>query len=92
MSDTRTLKEANAALGELVQEINRLQEDEGTEPGVVTDYVLIYSSQRFESDGGTRVALGYAYPDGSQPAYRTLGLLDCMRTLIRHRDIADDDD
>jgi hypothetical protein len=89
--ETRSLKEANAALDELVQEIARLQDGDGAHHGLVTDYVLIYASQAIDDDGEDTTALGYAYPSGSQPVYRTLGLLDCMRTLLRKRWSAEDD-
>ena len=88
MSD---LKAANKCLDELVKEICALQ-DADRPNSVVVDYVLVYSSQQFNDDGEPITALGYAYPGGSQPVYRTLGLLDCMRTLLRRRWAEEDDD
>lgn len=92
MSDLETLEQAQTALQTVVEAFSRLQEPTDSEPGIVTDYVLIYATQRFDDDGGTSSALGYAYPNGNQATYRTLGLIDCMRTLIRHRYVQSDDD
>jgi len=87
-----TIAKADAALAEVVAAFSRLQEESG-EPGVVTDYVLVYAAQRWDDEGQQATAIGYAYPPDGQPFYRTLGLLDQFTASLRRRVArAEDDD
>ncbi|WP_405461704.1 hypothetical protein OG786_29550 [Streptomyces sp. NBC_00101] len=82
----------NAAYRQLeaaVEEVCRL---EGYE-GVLTEWVVIAASQRFDEDGDGITQVGYLLPSGggAVPHHRVMGLLDYVQARMR-AEVARDDD
>jgi len=76
------LKAAYARLAEAITEVASL---EGAE-GVLTEWVVVTSHQRYADDGEQLVQIGQWLPGGGDavPYHRVMGLLDYALTLRRH--------
>lgn len=85
MSDP-DLKAAYERLAQSIEEVARL---EGAE-GVLTEWVIVFATQRFDSDGDGVTQVGITLPDGggNVPYHRVMGLLDYAITRYR-ADVAD---
>lgn len=83
------LKAAYQRLAAAVEEVARLEEAEG----VLTEWVVVYATQRFDDDGDGLTQIGTILPDsgGSVPYHRMMGLLDYALTRCR-AEVARDDD
>jgi hypothetical protein len=83
------LKAAYRRLQEAVEEVGRL---EGFE-GVLTEWVVITSLQRYDAEGAGLTQIGTIVTDGTGevPYHRLMGLLDYALTRMR-ADIARDDE
>lgn len=81
--------EAYERLARAVDDVNRLAGGKG----VLTEWVVVTSTQRFEADGAAVVQVGTLMPDGgnSVPYHRLMGLLDYALTRAR-AEVARDDD
>lgn len=75
------LKAAYERLTQSIEEVARL---EGAE-GVLTEWVIIFASQHFDSDGDGITQVGITLPDGGGqvPYHRVMGLLDYALTRYR---------
>ena len=80
------LKAAYQRLADSIDEVVRL---EGAE-GVLTEWVLVTATQRFDEDGDGLTQVGITLPDGGGqvPYHRVMGLLDYALTRYR-AEIAD---
>lgn len=63
------------------------EEDDG---GYVVDWLVVYACADPADD--ERTMYGCAYPGGSMPSYRILGLLEVARDHVLNADDDDDDD
>jgi hypothetical protein len=83
------LKVAYGNLRAAVEEVGRL---EGFK-GVLTEWVVITSLQRYDAEGGGLTQIGTLVADGGGdvPYHRLMGLLDYALTRMR-ADIAQDDE
>ncbi|MBA2951421.1 hypothetical protein [Streptomyces himalayensis] len=81
--------EAYRRLAEAVDDVNRLEGGDG----VLTEWLVITSTQRYESDGTHVTQVGTLLPDGGGqvPHHRLMGLLDFAQTRLR-AEVAWDDD
>ncbi|MER5715698.1 hypothetical protein [Streptomyces sp. NPDC002132] len=75
------LKAAYERLTKSIDEVARL---EGAE-GVITEWVIVFAVQRFDSDGDGITQVGITLPDGGGqvPYHRVMGLLDYALTRCR---------
>lgn len=85
---TEEEKAAYARLGEALDEVARL---EGAE-GVLTEWIVVYSAQRYDEDGGAVTQVGTVVPGGGgeTPYHRLMGLLDYALTRCRAEVSRDD--
>ncbi|MGY0065235.1 hypothetical protein ACWY4P_53945 (plasmid) [Streptomyces sp. LZ34] len=83
------LKAAYRRLEDAVSEVGRL---EGFD-GVLTEWIVITSLQRYDADGDGLTQIGTLVPDGTGqvPYHRLMGLLDYTLTRMR-ADISRDDE
>lgn len=51
-------------------------------PGLLTDYVVVVASQRFDADGDMRTEYGSLYREDGLPHYRVMGLLQVATMQI----------
>ena len=77
--DIGSIAEAERLMLAAAEALLRLQ---GDRPAVITESVLVYAAQTFDEVGDPSTMIAYAYPTGSQPYHRTLGLLDYMQTRL----------
>jgi len=84
--------ELKAAYGRLAQDIEDVGRLEGAQ-GVIVEWVLVYATQRYDSDGDGITQVGTLLPDGGGqvPYHRMMGLLDYALTRCR-AEVADDGD
>lgn len=84
------LKAAYQRLAEAIEETVRL---EGAE-GVLTEWVVVFSTQRYSEDGDGVTQVGTTLPDGGGqvPYHRLMGLLDYALTRCRAVVASDDED
>ncbi|WP_406078763.1 hypothetical protein OG337_29135 [[Kitasatospora] papulosa] len=82
-------KAAYQRLEAAVEEVCRL---EGYQ-GVLTEWVVIAASQRYDEDGDGITQVGTLLPSGGGaiPHHRVMGLLDYVQTRMRAMAAADDD-
>ena len=75
------LKAAYERLAHSIEEVARL---EGAE-GVLTEWVVVSATQRFDDDGVGVTQVGITLPDGGGqvPYHRVMGLLDYALTRYR---------
>jgi hypothetical protein len=75
----------NAAYERLADAITDVAQLEGTQ-GVLTEWVVVTSHQRYDDDGEQLVQIGQWLPGGGDavPYHRVMGLLDYALTLRRH--------
>jgi hypothetical protein len=75
------LKPAYERLADAVEEVVRL---EGAQ-GVLTEWVLVTSTQRYDQDGDGLTQVGITLPNGGGqvPFHRVMGLLDYALTRYR---------
>lgn len=80
MSDPE-LKAAYQRLADAVEEVARLEEAEG----VITEWAVVYATQRYAEDGDGLTQVGTLVPEGggNLPYHRLIGLLDYALTLCR---------
>lgn len=73
-----------AAYGRLEQAIHDVSACEGTE-GVMTEWVVLTSHQKFDDDGDGVTEYGILLPEGGgqTPHHRVMGLLDLQLTRMR---------
>jgi hypothetical protein len=83
------LKAAYQRLAEAIDETARL---EGAE-GVLTEWTVIFATQRYDEDGDGITQVGTILPDGGNvPYHRLMGLLDYALTRCRAAVASDDED
>lgn len=49
---------------------------------ILTDFVVLTASHRFENDGDTTTKYDYLLPESGMPWHRLLGLIDVQRKLM----------
>ncbi|KPC64432.1 hypothetical protein ADL27_61075 [Streptomyces sp. NRRL F-6602] len=82
------ISRAYRALEAAITEVGRL---EGFD-GVLTEWIVVTSTQRYDADGDTVTQIGTLMPDGGgAPYHRLMGLLDYAHTRMR-AEVARDDD
>lgn len=83
------LKPAYQRLADAIEEVARLEDAEG----VLTEWVIVYATQRYDEDGDGISQVGTLLPDGGGhvPYHRMMGLLDYALTRCR-AEVARDDD
>lgn len=83
------LKPAYQRLADAIEEVARLEDAEG----VLTEWVIVYATQRYDEDGDGISQVGTLLPDGGGhvPYHRMMGLLDYALTRCR-AEVAHDDD
>ncbi|MFG2638547.1 hypothetical protein ACGFX8_32965 [Streptomyces sp. NPDC048362] len=83
------LKAAYQRLAEAIEATARL---EGAE-GVLTEWVVVFSTQRYTDDGDAITQVGTTLPDGGGqlPYHRLMGLLDYALTRCRAVIASDDE-
>jgi hypothetical protein len=82
-------KAAYQRLADAIETVARLEEAEG----VLTEWVIVYATQRYDEDGDGITQIGTILPDGGGgvPYHRLMGLLDYALTRCR-AEVARDDD
>ncbi|MEV6014755.1 hypothetical protein [Streptomyces sp. NPDC051997] len=82
-------KAAYQRLADAIDEVARLEEAHG----VLSEWAVVYSTQRYDEDGDGITQVGTILPDGggSLPYHRLMGLLDFTLTRCR-AEVARDDD
>ncbi|MGW2170401.1 hypothetical protein ACWC1C_07695 [Streptomyces sp. NPDC001705] len=83
------LKAAYQRLETAIDEVARLESFEG----VMTDWIVVCASQRYDNDGDGLSQVGTLLPEGGGhvPYHRSMGLLDYALTRMR-AEIARDDE
>jgi hypothetical protein len=92
MSDIQpTMKEADRAIDEAVEAANQAHAAEaGLEPGIVVDYLVLYTTRRYDEDGDPLTGYGIQWPSDSRTThYAALGMLMYAQTKIT-RQLFDD--
>lgn len=76
------LKAAYERLAAAIEEVARLEDAEG----VITEWVVVYATQRYDADGDGLTQIGTLVPGGGGdlPYHRLMGLLDYALTRCRH--------
>lgn len=82
-------RDAYERLAVAVDDVNRLEGGDG----VLTEWLLVTSTQRYDGDGDNVTQVGTLLPagGGAVPYHRLLGLLDFAQTRMR-AEVARDDD
>lgn len=80
-SASAEVKAAYQRLEEAIDAVGRLEDRQG----VLTEWLVVYSAQRFDDDGAGVTEVGTLLPEGggSVPYHRVLGLLDFALTRCR---------
>lgn len=76
--------EQKAAYRRLDEAIREVAATEGSD-GVMTEWVVVTSHQRLDSDGDSMTQIGKLLPDGggTVPYHHLMGLLDYVLTMCR---------
>lgn len=87
-TDTRT-PEQKAADEQLTAAIEAHQRAYGEPPAVLSEYVVLAASHRWDDDGEPVTAVALIYRDGDLPWHRALGLVELARTRMKAEIAAD---
>lgn len=89
MSESADLKAAYHRLAEAIEDVSR---EEGAE-GVLTEWIIAYSTTRYDDDGDGITQVGSIVPGGGGqvPYHRLMGLLDYVHTRCRAEIVRDDE-
>lgn len=64
---------------------------EGTAKGIITEYLVLYASRSWDSDGEPLTAIGRLNSEPGAPLHHQLGMLDYVAAEFRHRITRDDE-
>jgi len=77
--DDTALRDAYNRLEKAIGDVSRIE----TFEGVLTEWVVVTSYQRYGDDGKAVVQIGRLVSDGTAPYHRVMGLLDYAQALYR---------